>query len=357
MELKIGETIRHLRREKDVTQEEFAAVIGVSAQAVSKWERLEGYPDITLLPGIARYFDVSLDTLCGMDTAKEQEEIEAILIKARDPNLLCSEKVTVLRQGLEKYPHSHAIMAELAYFLMGCAGHEKYTEYVAESVRLHEYLLEHCTDGEIRKNLQANICEAYRRNSQIEKAKEMAKNLPNQYKTMEVTMSDLLSGEELADFLQKEAFQRMAWCFWYWIRRLCSTDAYSVEEKLALHQKAVAVYEIIYEHHDHNYGLLRELTSYQDMAELVADNGMPEQALAFLEKAAEYALLHDALPLGEYRPESLLINRITINREWGEPVGGTPCRKLLAGDLRTESRYDGLREDSRFQAVLASLET
>jgi len=39
MELKIGETIRHLRREKDVTQEEFAAVIGVSAQAVSKWER------------------------------------------------------------------------------------------------------------------------------------------------------------------------------------------------------------------------------------------------------------------------------------------------------------------------------
>ena len=41
-----------------------------------------------------------------MDTAKEQEEIETIIIRARDPNLLCSEKVTVLRQGLEKYPHS-----------------------------------------------------------------------------------------------------------------------------------------------------------------------------------------------------------------------------------------------------------
>ena len=54
---------------------------------------------------------------------------------------------------------------------------------------------------------------------------------------------------------------------------------------------------------------------------------------------------------------SICINRITINREWSERVGGISCRKLLAGDLHSESRYDGLREDSRFQAVLASLET
>ncbi len=63
MELNIAGTIRNLRKEMGITQEEFANDIGVTAQAVSKWERGEGYPDITFLPDIAEYFHVTLDTI------------------------------------------------------------------------------------------------------------------------------------------------------------------------------------------------------------------------------------------------------------------------------------------------------
>ena len=72
MELKIAETIRSLRKEMGITQEELAGAIGVTTQAVSKWERGEGYPDITLLPNIAEYFQVTLDTLCGIDEKKSK---------------------------------------------------------------------------------------------------------------------------------------------------------------------------------------------------------------------------------------------------------------------------------------------
>ena len=62
MEL-IGSKIRMLRKNKNLTQEELAQKLSVSAQAISKWERSIASPDITLLPVIARYFGITMDEL------------------------------------------------------------------------------------------------------------------------------------------------------------------------------------------------------------------------------------------------------------------------------------------------------
>ncbi|MBQ4350341.1 MAG: helix-turn-helix transcriptional regulator [Clostridia bacterium] len=66
MELKISERINRFRKDKNLTQEELASALGVSSQAVSNWER-GGYPDITLLPVIAQFFEVSVDELMGSE--------------------------------------------------------------------------------------------------------------------------------------------------------------------------------------------------------------------------------------------------------------------------------------------------
>ncbi|MFA6948500.1 MAG: helix-turn-helix transcriptional regulator, partial [Eubacteriales bacterium] len=63
MEYKICETIKTLRRERSISQEVLAAAVGVSVQAVSKWECGGSLPDILTLPEIARYFGVTTDTL------------------------------------------------------------------------------------------------------------------------------------------------------------------------------------------------------------------------------------------------------------------------------------------------------
>ena len=61
MKLNIGETIKKLRKERELTQEEFAEVLGESCQSVSLWENNSCYPDIELIPIIAAFFDISTD--------------------------------------------------------------------------------------------------------------------------------------------------------------------------------------------------------------------------------------------------------------------------------------------------------
>ena len=63
--IKISEKIRSKRRERDLTQEELANILGVTKAAVSKWENEESYPDITMLPKIAQLFYITMDELFG----------------------------------------------------------------------------------------------------------------------------------------------------------------------------------------------------------------------------------------------------------------------------------------------------
>ncbi len=63
--VRIGEQIGFLRKQKGLTQEELARALGVTNQAVSKWESAQCCPDIQLLPDIAKIFEVSIDKLLG----------------------------------------------------------------------------------------------------------------------------------------------------------------------------------------------------------------------------------------------------------------------------------------------------
>ena len=63
MDMTIGKRIAHLRKEKGLTQEELASHMGISPQAVSKWENDQTCPDISALPKLSRLFDVTVDEL------------------------------------------------------------------------------------------------------------------------------------------------------------------------------------------------------------------------------------------------------------------------------------------------------
>ena len=67
MEITIGENIRRLRLERKMTQEQLAEILNVTNAAVSKWERGDSLPDITMLIPIAVYFGVSVDSLMGYE--------------------------------------------------------------------------------------------------------------------------------------------------------------------------------------------------------------------------------------------------------------------------------------------------
>jgi transcriptional regulator with XRE-family HTH domain len=79
--IKISEIITQKRHEKSITQEELADHMGVTKAAVSKWEKEQCYPDITLLPKLAAYFNISTDKLLNYSPQLTREEIRKICIK------------------------------------------------------------------------------------------------------------------------------------------------------------------------------------------------------------------------------------------------------------------------------------
>ena len=78
MKILIGDNIRRLRRQGSITQEQLAEMLGVTCAAVSKWERGETYPDITLLFPLAHFFQVTVDELMGFDEDLLEREIDAV---------------------------------------------------------------------------------------------------------------------------------------------------------------------------------------------------------------------------------------------------------------------------------------
>ena len=77
--MKIGEIIRKYRKERNLTQEEVAGRLGVTAPAVNKWEKGVSMPDITLLAPIARLLNITLETLLSFQEDLTAEEIGEII--------------------------------------------------------------------------------------------------------------------------------------------------------------------------------------------------------------------------------------------------------------------------------------
>ena len=82
--MSIGSTIKRLRREKDITQEQLAEYLGITSRAISQWECDRTAPDISQLPALCHVFGVSSDVLLGIDIEKSNEEIKKYLSNATE---------------------------------------------------------------------------------------------------------------------------------------------------------------------------------------------------------------------------------------------------------------------------------
>ncbi|GKX27891.1 hypothetical protein SH1V18_03710 [Vallitalea longa] len=82
--IKIGEVIYQLRKEKSMTQEQLANFIGVSTAAISKWESGNSYPDITLLPVLATFFNITIDYLLNYRVRVSEEKVKEIYFECNE---------------------------------------------------------------------------------------------------------------------------------------------------------------------------------------------------------------------------------------------------------------------------------
>ena len=154
MEMTIGANIKRLRSTKNITQEQLSVAMNVTCAAVSKWERGETYPDITLLQPLAYFFGVTLDELMGYDQKKVQADIdETIALYRKHWNNRKGREIIV--KAYHDYPNDYWIMH---YYMWNIGGDMAdndpavLMEHKDEFLSICEKILDGCTEDTLRLN-------------------------------------------------------------------------------------------------------------------------------------------------------------------------------------------------------------
>ncbi|MBR6029481.1 MAG: helix-turn-helix transcriptional regulator [Clostridia bacterium] len=202
--MKLGERIRELRQRDGRTQEALAGELGVTAQAVSRWENGICCPDVELIPSIASYFSVSIDELFGYerDRAKKAEALyERIIGMIRENNginISMDACVALAREAVIEFPGHEKLTFALAsalynagyvrygehhiedaegYSVYDTARHRAYHEW-QEAMRLFEKLLETLKAGPLRREAVQKLSQLYKNLGEREKALTLAEAAP-----------------------------------------------------------------------------------------------------------------------------------------------------------------------------------
>ena len=339
-----GQTIKVLRKEANMTQESLAELLSISPQAVSRWERNESYPDITLLPAIANFFGVTVDFLLGTESEKEAEEVKDIVEQCNEceTHYKGEEMRRIIEVGLKKYPGNFTLMAWYVYAFQR-VNPEK-------AIEVGQYVLDNCTDNEIRNWVNGSIIYAYKHSGQVEKAVELAKQLPSYYNSSQDVLRACLEGKELLIHVQ-HMMMDLAYEFWYSIRQI--KDNYIPDEQIALFEKSNAIYDAIYESDDMPVALARKMRNYQGMAEVSLLNKDVNKGLIYMKKAVECARKHDELP-EIVDCKALLFNQHPYDRKY-EAVMNI-CDELKR-DFETEDEfYENIRDTEAYKDIINMLE-
>ena len=174
---------------KELTQEDVAEFLGITPQSVSKWERGESYPDITLLPALANIFETSVDLLLGMDTIRAEETRYNIHKKAveyqRSGDLDMAEKT--YRDALLIYPNKPGMILGLASTLALKGDTE-------EAIELMERGLPISNNEKQKSTIRAALYFLYLKAGREDKACKLASQLPHMRESREVVQPLIKQG-------------------------------------------------------------------------------------------------------------------------------------------------------------------
>ena len=157
MLLSVGEVITEQRKKKRVTQQELADFIGVTKASVSKWETNQSYPDITLLPLLAAYFDVSIDSLLNYNSQLTSEEIRNIYRSLQSTLDTCPEEsLDSLNRLIRRYYSCYPFILQMGLFILnhydllpGEGRDHKFAVYIAKAQQLFQHVASNTTEAKL----------------------------------------------------------------------------------------------------------------------------------------------------------------------------------------------------------------
>lgn len=229
--MKIGNKIKALRKTRGITQEQLANAIGISFQAVSKWENGIAMPDITLVPMLANYFGISTDELLEFNLAEKEEKIEkavdeAYKFRESDPQ----KSRAILEEALKAYPENDILLNNILYVVTD----------PDETIDIASRLAERTLNNEVKYDALRFLAYAYKKKGNLKSAENAIEQIPEIYFTKLTEMAYLLEGEpkfkaaEKQKWISFENLIQMMWKLAEYYESTNETDKAVTETKKAL---------------------------------------------------------------------------------------------------------------------------
>lgn len=304
MNIYFSEIIRNLRKEHGITQDALADYLGVSFQAVSKWERGESYPDIETLPEIASYFSVSVDDLLGVNRAENEKEILRI-IEEYDTVSDSEKRHEIISDAIAKFPNDFRLklrqMSDLAFRNNG----KDYDKRLSQVRAVYSNIQNNCINDTIRIRSKRILASYYRTLSDYENSgityddcEKIISEMPYMQDGQEVLLSHLYPRNTdewkkySMDALEKEIFLLCDGISHLFEAHIESND---VDWQIAGIQAEYDILKLFYD--DGNYG-----RSWKDiiftcghLGHLYVRKGDYEKGLYYLTEEVELAKRFDSL--------------------------------------------------------------
>ena len=300
--IKVGKNIKKLREKKSITQEKLANYLGVTPQAISRWESETGYPDIELLPLIANFFDVTIDELLDRNISQNKNEIKEGI---KEIDILHSQGETQKRKELiielyNKYPYNFELMNYYIWELAYDEQNEKYNDIE----KLCTLILDECTNEQIRYSAIQCLSGYYDNKGETKKALNILKKLPKDYRSTYAEQREYFYGEYDVDGIiyRKENIEELTDMLCWKIMvsaglRSHPEDNYeiTIEDSVKLYKKAIEIFKIVYDKEDYNFYNCRLETCEWELYRLYKKLGNFEESNKHLQESIKYAKAFDEL--------------------------------------------------------------
>lgn len=361
MKLSLGENLKRLRREKDITQEQLAEIFGVSYQSISRWENENCYPDIELLPVIADFFNTTVDKLLGVDEKLNKERVDKYLsdYKVAISRGEVYECIRIAREGVKEFPNNYVLLNKLmeALFMSGDDDggipewRENMEKYDKEITELGERIVKYCSDLDIRLEatirLAFNHCENGRKNE----GRKIYETLPSWDHCREFNIYWALDENEKMKHAQDQIYAGYI-IMSGGINKMTGVSGLSNEEYLKLYEKQLELNTLVYDGPCANdaYGNTNE---HCCIAEKYSKLGNKDKVIEFLKKAADFATQYDRESGGTY--ESFLLGKRSWSKSDFETDDPRPLRIRMRDKWLMEKDFSNIRDTEEFKAIIEEL--
>ncbi|MBE5901881.1 MAG: helix-turn-helix transcriptional regulator [Lachnospiraceae bacterium] len=357
--IKLGERMKELRLRDGRTQDALASVLGVTAQAVSRWEKGICYPDMSMIPSIANYFGISIDELFGYDNDREKkvdllaDQLYAMIRRndGKDENM--EECITLARKGLIEFPGNEKLTLALAYALfnagyvrrgehhiVGVDGysvydierHRTYPEW-QEAIKLYEKLLLSLSNGKLRQKAIEELSQLYKNTGEHEKALHLAEDAPDIKTSKPFLRIKAFDGKEAIDAMGEALLESVRHSIDMMIHIILDDTTIPPATAAEMLQNAEEMFELIspYPSCGKDFGVLTCIQMLHSYYLWLAEK--KEDAFVALDKALDYAKTTEK----EFSTE--------LPDLW--PWWDVPEREKVMAEMQADSRWTEWVEKTR----------